>query len=408
MNFSYVCQNCGKEYPGDSILYTCPECSSKTPKDHFSIGNLNIIYNKEELLSLRDKESVTPFDFFPYTVPTPDVYPVGNTPLVKPDNLLNKYGFSHVFCKLEGNNPSGSFKDRASQLIAAQAVHFNESSVALASTGNAGSAMACAGAAYGLDIVLFVPETAPENKLMQSVLFGASVVPVKGSYDEAFSLSIAYTELFGGINRNTAYNPMTVEGKKSVSIEIFNQYGRDIPEIIYVPVGDGVIYSGIHKGFKDLQDAGLISNLPKLVCCQSEGSNAISKAWKSGEYRNLPAVSTIADSISVGSPASGIYAAEAITENGGWASEVTDDAILSAQLELSKEAGIFVEPAAAASWAGFLHDKEYLKETYGEDADILVLLTGIGFKDMDIFRGRVEIPRSIDPDIESMKSFFKR
>ena len=142
-------------------------------------------------------------------------------------------------------SPSGSFKDRASQLIAAQALAHNEHSIALASTGNAGAAMSCAGAAYGLEIILFVPETAPVNKLMQSVLYGATVVPVRGSYDDAFALSIAYSERFGGINRNTAYNPMTVEGKKSVSIELFLQLGRQVPDVVYVSVGDGCIYGGV-------------------------------------------------------------------------------------------------------------------------------------------------------------------
>ncbi len=405
MNFKYVCNDCGKEYVSDTIMYRCPACSEKALEHgEMQRGNLVTVLDKSYLSSLALKDAVTPGDFSPYPVPDAAVYPVGNTPLIAPKKLADSLGVKNLLLKNDGANPSGSFKDRASQLVAAQALHFGENTIALASTGNAGSAMACAGAAYGLNIVLFVPETAPKAKLLQSVLYGATVVPVKGTYDDAFALSIEYSKAFGGINRNTAFNPMTVEGKKTISIELFNQLGRKAPDIIYVPVGDGVIYAGVYKGFHDLKEAGLIPKVPQIICAQSTKSNAISQAWKTGKMNTIPSASTKADSISVSSPANGRMAVRYINESGSWATEITDEAILEAQLELAKEAGVFAEPAASAAWAAFRKDAG--KGMFDKDASVVILLTGTGFKDLKAVEDAVSIPPSIEPTIEAVKKLF--
>ncbi len=404
MKFHYLCNDCGAEYPSDAITYRCPACSGKAGEGEMQRGNLRTVLDLELLRELGRRESVTFFDFFPYPVPTPEAYPVGNTPLSGPVRLREKYKAPKLLLKNDGMNPSGSFKDRASQLVVGQAKHFGENTIALASTGNAGSAMACAGAAYGLDIVLFVPETAPRNKLMQSVLYGARVVPVKGTYDAAFGLSIEFTEKHGGINRNTAYNPMTIEGKKSISIELFNQLGRRAPEYVYVPVGDGVIYSGVVKGFKDLLDAGLIKTLPKVVCVQSEKSNAISRAWESGEMKALKAATTKADSISVASPANGRMAVDLIHECDAWATQVSDEDIIAAELELCAEAGLFAEPAASAAWAGYKSD--LASGRISPEAEAVILLTGTGFKDMKAVEDEVAMPKSVEPKLAAVEAFL--
>lgn len=407
MKFKYVCVDCGKEYVTDDIIYQCPECAAKQKEGEFPRGYLKVIYDRKDLEKLQKKEHVSIYDFFPYEVPNKEVYPVGTTPIVVPKRLNDKIGLKNVFCKMDAYLPSGSFKDRASQLIAAQAIAHNTKKIALASTGNAGAAMSCAGAAYGLDIILFVPQTAPINKLMQSVLYGATVVPVKGSYDDAFLLSIEYTKHFGGINRNTAYNPMTIEGKKSVSIELFEQLGRKVPDIVYVPVGDGCIISGVYKGFYDLLQAGLIKKIPHIVCAQSEKSNVISQAFRTGEFKSIEAT-TRADSISVDIPASGRMAVQYLKAYEGWCTEVTEKEILDAQMDLVHDSGIFVEPASATAWAALNKDKAMLKEKYGEDASICVLLTGIGFKDMAVFDGRVKMPEAIENSAQAVIDRFSK
>ena len=170
MKFKYVCVDCGKEFVTDEIIYQCPECAAKQKEGEFPRGYLKVIYDADDLRKLAEKDHVTIYDFFPYEVPNKEVYPVEITPIIVPRRLNEKLGLKNVFCKMDAYLPSGSFKDRASQLIAAQAIAHNEKRIALASTGNAGAAMSCAGAAYGLDIILFVPETAPINKLSFNII----------------------------------------------------------------------------------------------------------------------------------------------------------------------------------------------------------------------------------------------
>ena len=408
MKFKYVCNDCGKEFITDKVIYTCPECSKKNNDKEFRYGNLNVELDEKDLSVLKNKAHVTPEDFFVYPVPHKDAYPVGGTPIARPLSLSKKTGLKNLFFKLDSQLPSGSFKDRASQFVAAQALALGENKIALASTGNAGAAMCCAGAAYGLEIILFVPQTAPINKLMQSVLYGATVVPVKGTYDDAFALSIVYTENFGGINRNTAYNPMTIEGKKSVSIELFEQLGRKVPDVFYVPVGDGCIISGVAKGFYDLKKAGLIDKLPHLVAAQSEESAAISNAFNTGKFLNIDKATTRADSISVESPAAGRTAVKRLKECDGWATVVTDKDILDAQLTLAKNAGVFVEPAAATAYAALEKDASMLVEKFGEDVNVGVLLTGTAFKDMAVFEGKASVPAAIENSKEAVIKRFSK
>jgi len=402
MDFNYKCIDCGAEYSSDKIIYICPKCKEKQTPGEFQKGVLQTKLDEDYLKFLSRKSEISPDDFSIYKIPYSESYPVGNTRLISPESLRRITGFKHLYFKNDSTNPSGSLKDRASQLVAAQAIYHKEKTVALASTGNAGSAMACAGAAYGLDIVLFVPESAPKAKLIQSLLYGAKVIPIKGTYDDAFRLSIEFTNMYGGINRNTAYNPLTIEGKKTVSIEVYNQLKCNPPDIVYLPVGDGVIYSGVYKGFSDLQEAGLIENIPQIIGVQSAGSNAISRAFQAGKMKVIEFANTIADSISVASPACGRMAVKYLKICKGWIAEVTDDEISKAQLQLCRDSGIFVEPAAAASWAGFLKDRAKLDK----DKTIVVLLTGIGFKDMKAVENKVSIPGSIKPEIKEVEKLF--
>lgn len=401
MRFRYVCSDCGRVYKTDDIMYLCPECSKDNDGRTFSKGNLIVELTDEVLKKAGKKEHVTAEDFYPYEVKHSKEFPIGITPLVEAKRLNSRSGLKNTLYKLDSQLISGSFKDRASYLVAEQALCHNEKKIALASTGNAGAAMSAVGGALGLDIILFVPENAPINKLMQSVLYGAHVVPVKGSYDDAFNLSIEYTKRFGGINRNTAYNPMTIEGKKSISIELFEQMGRKAPDAIYVPVGDGCIIAGVAKGFMDLKKAGLIDTLPHIICAQSDKSDAITKAFESGEYLPVKAT-TRADSISVSLPANGRMAVRYIKESDGWCVRVSDEEIMDAELELAKEAGILSEPAAACAYAAYKKDAENIKKKLGEDASVVVLLTGTGFKDMAVFDGKVKLPKAIDATVEEV------
>jgi len=264
--------------------------------------------------------------------------------------------------------------------------------------------MAAAGAALGLEVVLFVPGSAPRAKLLQSLLYGARVVPVRGTYDDAFGLSIEYTAACGGVNRNTAFHPFTIEGKKTVSLEIWNQLGGRVPDVVYVPTGDGVIIAGVHKGFADLVAAGRAERLPVLVAVQASGSNAIARSFREGREVTLAGTSTIADSLAVSSPANGRMALRCLAQSGGRAVEVDDAAIGRAQLELCRGAGLFVEPSSAAAWAGFLADRANVDRR----STVVVLLTGTGFKDVKAAERLAAMPEPCEPRLAAALELLDR
>jgi len=276
-------------------------------------------------------------------------------------------------------NPTFSYKDRASILVAVKAIQLGKTKIAAASTGNAGSSLAGICARLGLQSSIWVPETIPENKRVQIQAYGAEIHLVKGDYDEAFDVCLEICRRRHWYNRNTAYNPLTVEGKKSGVYDLFIDSGGHLPEAILVPVGDGVVISGIFKGLWELKQLGWIDQFPQLIAVQASGSDALVRYLSSGSFHYVRA-QTIADSISAGAPRNLFMAAQAVKETGGFAVCVSDQEILQAQKLLARQSGVLVEPAAAASLAGYNKVSGKLK------GNILLLFTGLGLKDMSSMR----------------------
>ena len=379
LTFEYKCSQCDANYEIIPELMLCPECEPGKKSGEPLRGVLEVELKGSPI-------SNDPLDYLPVEREFfPDI-PVGNTPLWHPERLFKKHDFPELYFKDDGLNPTGSLKDRASLLVAAFAKKNYIDEVVVASTGNAGSSMAGVGAAAGLKVKLFLPKTAPPAKMIQSLQYGADLVLAEKNYDQAFALSIQYSKKFGGMNRNTAYNPMTIEGKKTVSIEIFNQLGR-VPEHVFVSVGDGVILSGLYKGFRDLLQLKQIPRMPEIHAIQASGSSSIFKAMSSGEFQEL-AAETVADSISVNTPSNGYLALKNLKSYGGHCITLTDEEILSAQKELSSSCGLFSEPAAAAAYAGFIKQKQYLDS----NSTCVVLLTGKGLKDINSALKNIVIP----------------
>jgi len=346
----------------------CPDCSSSQLKNEPLKGILDVV------LKGNLNENFDTFDFLPVEKDFFPPIPVGNTPffkLSKENKLINNL---NVYIKNDSLNPTGSLKDRASFLVSAFAKKHKINEITVASTGNAGSSMAGIGAAANQKINLFIPESAPEGKLVQSMQYGANLTKVKGNYDLAFELSLNNCQ---GMSRNTAYNPMTIEGKKTVSLEIFKQL-KKAPDIIFVPTGDGVILSGVYKGFIDLKNSKLISKIPKIIAVQAEKSSALFFAMENNNFNSSYSATTIADSIAVDIPKNGYHALNLLQKHKGQCITVTDKQILKAQNLLSKTTGIFAEPAAAASFAGFLK----LKNILNKNENIVLLITGNGLKDL--------------------------
>ena len=295
-------------------------------------------------------------------------------------------GLNNLFIKDDGANPTSSFKDRASWLVSAAANKFGIGEITLASTGNAGSSMAGIGAAAGQHINLFLPKSAPPAKLVQALQYGARVFRVNGNYDKAYGLSLEYTRQKGGMNRNTAYNPLTIEGKKSVSLELFGQLGR-APDVVFVSVGDGCILAGVYKGFRDLVQLGYIGAVPKIVGVQAETSDALFRAFHSGVFENIP-TSTVADSICVDVPRNGAHALDMLNRYGGEMMTVSDQEIIEAQSALSRTSGLFTEPAGAAAYAGL----KKVAEGLAPNSVVVVLTTGNGLKDTGSAALGLEVP----------------
>lgn len=417
----YSCSICGQTYGPDEITYTCP-------KDG---GNLDVVLDYEAIrkkyqpadLTSRSNPSIWRYlPLLPVSAPTGEGTPlhiVGGTPVYALPRLAEKMGIKQLWLKDESRNPTASFKDRASAVVVTRAREIGAEVVVTASTGNAGAALAGMAAAVGQKAIIFAPKSAPPAKVAQLLVFGAKVILVDGSYDDAFDLTVKASQEFGWYCRNTGYNPFTVEGKKSAAFEIWefmqNQMGtgmRVIPSAatvpvneqrltIFVSVGDGNIISGIHKGFKDLQALGWIARLPRIIGVQAEGSAAIANAFKAGtETITAVQAKTIADSISVDFPRDGVRAVRAATETGGTYLTVSDDEILKAIATLG-QMGIFAEPAGAAAFAGLTAAKA--QGWLESESPVLVMNTGSGLKDVRAAMQAVQPAPIIEPTMEALK-----
>jgi len=312
-NYIYKCFNCKKEFPAelieDNFYYLCPDCG-KAEKNQPLKGVLTVEYDYEELKKKLNREKffrLPPGKFWLY----PDLWPINfsyfdktilNQLTLPEDQLLSfKYSDVDILLMDETRNPTLSYKDRASFLVALKAKELGIKEISAASTGNAGSSLAGICSRLGLTSHIFVPSSIPAAKRIQIQSFGANIYLVTGSYDDAFDLCLEVSNEKKWYNRNTAYNPLTIEGKKSAAYDIFISSKGKLPDTIFIPVGDGVIISGIYKGFYDLKKLGWIEEIPKLIAVQAEGSNALVRYLGTGKFEFKPA-ETIADSISAGAP----------------------------------------------------------------------------------------------------------
>lgn len=378
-SFHWACGDCGATYARDEVRYLCPSCGASWSPGTPLRGVLEAEFDWD---AIRDVFNPARPDWDLFCAVEPEHFPayaVGNTPLTRARRLGAELDLPDLYIKNDGLNPSGSLKDRASFLVVAEAARLGESCIVAASTGNAGSALAAVCAAAGMRAVLYVPASAPRAKLLQARLYGADLHAVDGTYDDAFRLSIEHTREQGGLNRNTAYHPLTIEGKKTVALEIWAQLGGRVPDAVVVPVGDGVILAGVYKGFRDLVRAGLALGLPRLLAVQAESSDAIHRYVCSGTYADAPSPTTVADSISVSAPSNAHMARRAVVESGGSTVTVTDAEILEAQGWLARTTGVFAEPAAAAGLAGL----RAARDRFTSDETVVLLVTGHGLKDVE-------------------------
>ncbi len=400
---SLNCVLCSAAYREDPSQYSCAECGE--------LGTLRVSYDYDRIResASRDGPAAAPFrDHWRYLPLLPLAadrveFPlaVGGTPLYPVPGLRKALGLERLWIKDDTVNPSASLKDRASSVVLLKGLELGRREFAAASTGNAGASLACLSAALGLRCHIFVPETAPRAKVAQLLIFGADVLAVRGSYSEAFSLCVEASDRFGWYNRNTGYNPYTVEGKKTVALELAEQLGWEPPDTVIVATGDGCILSGVWKGFTDLHRLGWISRLPRLVAAQAEGSQSIKRAFDGDGAIRPVTEDTLADSISVSLPRNGVMAVQDLRASGGCAVAVSDGEILEAMPLLGKRAGLFAEPAAAAAVAALVKLADRGDIASGER--VVVLSTGHGLKDVDAALQAVAPPEPLDCSIDAVK-----
>ncbi len=376
----FTCLKCGRDYAPGEARYTCLDCGTE--------GILDVFYDYREAASRLTREALAAsrddsiWRYLPL-LPVESVEHIprlrtGWTPMYEVPGLL---GLDRVYVKDDGRNPTASLKDRATAVAMARATAERVSAVAAASTGNAGCSLSGFAAAQQTPCYIFVPATAPRPKVAQLLVYGATVFAVDGSYDDAFDLAIQAIEEFGWYNRCCAVNPYLVEGKKTVAFEVAEQMCFDVPDKVFVSVGDGCITSGVAKGFREFAEIGLTDRVPAIVGVQAEGSSPIFEAFERGGDVAPVAARTCADSICVGHPRNWRKALKGIRESHGDMLTVSDDEIISAIPELARTTGVFGEPAGVTAFAGLR--KAVREGLVSRSETVVVLMTGSGLKDTE-------------------------
>ncbi len=407
MRYKLRCISCGTVYDPSEVEYTCPKCGPRK-------GTLEVIFDYDEIKVSREEFSPEADMFqFEKLLPLPKDYykvplKVGGTPLYEFPNTAEKLGLNRFLVKYDGVNPTASYKDRASAMAIAKATEKGYKIIYAASTGNAASSLSGLTAATPhLKSVIFVPVRAPRPKIVQIKVFGATLVAIDGSYDQAFDISMKVGEKMGWYSRNSAINPYLLEGKKTGAMEIAVQMGYEVPDYVLVGVGDGTVISGIYKGFYDMYKVELIDRVPKIIGVQAEGADAVKKVFDKGEpFEPIDMeASTIADSIAVGKPRDVVKACRYVKASGGFYVSVSDEEIIEAQVELASEMGVFAEPAGAAPYAGL---KKLLKiGKVGKDDVVVIAVTGNGLKDIRALEKKFDIT-PVSPNEEDVLDYLKK
>jgi threonine synthase len=412
----FECTICGREYALDEVEYVCPHHGDDGILDvRYDYDAIGQEFSRETLAASPERSMWRYQPLLPVEAKAAQeladgtvLESVGWTPLYPAPRLAEASGMNEMWVKDDSRQPTASLKDRASAVAVAKTRELDYEIVTTASTGNAAAALAGLCAAVDQSNVIFVPRTAPEAKVAQLLAYGATVLLVDGTYDQAFELCLEAARAFGWYNRNTAYNPFMSEGKKTVALEICEQLNWQAPDVITVPVGDGCIIGGVHKGLRDLMALGWIDHMPRIIGVQAAGSSPLVDAWERGlEGQEMEPVEghSVADSIVAGLPRDRNKALRAARETNGAYVRVSDDEILSAIPTLARGCGVFAEPAAAAAYAGLLKAME--QDLVTPEERVVVLATGSGLKDVaSVMKAVAAEPPVVPPELEAVKQQF--
>lgn len=399
----YRCTLCHREYEYQEDMLTCPHCGEKGILDIlFDYDAVREVFNRDTLRTDRTNSmwryrALLPVEGYGWE----RYLRVGWSPLYRSNRLERELSLKALYIKDDGINPTGSLKDRASAVAVMRALELGFDTIACSSTGNAASSLAGNAARMGVKSVIFVPERAPKGKVAQLLIFGANVISVQGDYRETFELSRAAIDKWGFYNRNAGINPIMIEGKKTVALEIAEQMYFDPTDWVAVSVGDGCTIGGVYNGFRDLYELGMIERIPKILGVQSTGCCPFVDAANDGHPLEPAAENTIADSIAVGVPRNPEKALRAVRESGGAWIAVPDDDILAAMRLLGRTEGVFGEPAGVTATAGVKAAVEQL--IIKEHESVTVISTGSGLKDVNNAMRAAGEPFACPPDIAALE-----
>ena len=393
------CITCGEEYSLDEIIYTCKECGSV----------LEIICKPDvsrDIFNCRKSTMWKYKEFMPVDESRIISLQEGGTPFIKCDKLGDQLGVK-LLIKVEGSNPTGSFKDRGMSVGITKALELGVDTVGCASTGNTSASLAAYAARAGLRCIVILPSgKVALGKLAQAMFHGAEVMSVKGNFDEALEVITALA-IEGKLYLLNSVNPFRLEGQKSIGFEIVDDLGWRSPDRIILPVGNAGNISAIWKGVKEFYEADFIKDLPRMTGIQAEGSAPIANAVKRGADYIIPVDNpeTIATAIRIGAPVSALKALRAIYDSDGLAETVTDDEILYSQKLLARTEGIGVEPASAASIAGLRKLVENGEIDKGEE--IVCIVTGHLLKDPNTAINACKEPVNVEANVEAISRVLR-
>lgn len=403
--FELRCIECGAPHDMARPAYSCSKCGNllevkldiRSSKERLAKANRLSrplsVWRYKELIPVGDRASI-------YSLSE------GGTQLIRCSHLAEELRLKNLWIKFEGTNPTGSFKDRGMTVGITKAKELGMKTVTCASTGNTSASLSAYAGLAGLKCVVLIPEgKVALGKLAQAMMHGATVVSVKGNFDQALEVVMKSSERLGMYVLNSV-NPFRIEGQKTAAYEICDQLGKP-PEYLYIPVGNGGNSAAYWKGFAEFEALGIVHGHPIIRGIQAEGAAPVAHLFERGskELEPVKKPETVATAIRIGNPANWKKTVRAIKESGGYASTVTDQQILWAQKSMATLEGIFAEPAGAAAVAGLKKDIELGK--IDKSAEVVCVSTGHGLKDPDVAISQSVKPKTIDANIESLQKLLE-
>jgi len=398
------CRECGREY-ALTATHVC----------EFDFGPLEVAYDYDRIKKAltHDVIAARPKNMWRYRELLPIAHEptvgiqAGFTPLVKADRLAKKLGIRELWIKNDAvNYPTLSFKDRVVSVALSRSKELGFGTVACASTGNLANAVAAQAASAGLKAYVFIPSDLEQGKILNSLVYGANVISIRGHYDEVNRLCAEIAGKFGWAFVNVNMRPYYAEGSKSMAYEIAEQLGWRMPQHTIIPMASGSLLTKIHKGYQELAKVGLLTDTqPKIYGAQATGCSPISIAQKAGlDFFRPVKPDTIAKSLAIGTPADGFYALKVMRDTGGAAEDVTDDEIRDAIKLLAETEGIFAETAGGVTVG--VAKKLIASGQIPRGDSAVICVTGNGLKTLDAVTGYCGKPREIKPSLREFEALL--